>query len=143
MGLFLIILLVVFIFWPWISRWVGRWFRSYMTRRAEDMVRRAMGMPSRKEEERAARASNGSDRTQSAHTGSPHRRHASKPGSRYHRPSRTDAAALLKSVAVDVEYTEIKEFDSTTIIDDDGRGNPRVYDEEQVSDVEFMEIRER
>lgn len=104
------------------------------------MMRRMMGMPSRKEERRANRAA-GQSRDSS---GASERRESSRrtSGGRYHRQPRTDAAALLKSVAVDVEYTEIKEFESTTIVEDDGKTR-RVYNEEQVSDAEFMEIRER
>jgi len=49
MGVFLIILLLLLILWPWISPYVTRWIRMFMARRAEDMMRRMMGMPSRKE----------------------------------------------------------------------------------------------
>lgn len=109
-----------------------------MARRAEDMLRRMMGMPSHKEERRANRRS-GAYAGGDAGTGS---RKYRKSGRRYHREPRTDAAALLKSVAVDVEYTEIREFSSDSVI---GGDNPQrhAYDEEQVSDVEYMEIRER
>lgn len=140
MGLFLIILVVICLCWPWISRLLSRWFSGFMARRAEDMMRRMMGMPSRKEERRANRAAGQSRDSSGASERRESNRRAS--GGRYHRKPRTDAAALLKSVAVDVEYTEIKEFESTTIVEDDGKTR-RVYNEEQVSDVEFMEIRER
>lgn len=129
MLLFLIILVVLFLCWPMISRLLSRWFSGFMARRTEDMLRRMMGMPSRKEEKRASGRSSAS--TNAGGTS----------GSRYHREPRTDAATLLKSVAVDVDYTEIKEFGTDPVRGEEGNRS-RKYDEEQVSDVEYMEIRE-
>jgi len=109
-----------------------------MARRTEDMLRRMMGMPSRKDERRASRGAGASADTGGAQ-GS---RKARTSGRRYHREPHADAAALLKSVAVDVEYTEIREFGSDPVIGEESRQR-HTYDEEQVSDVEYMEIRER
>lgn len=107
-----------------------------MSRRAEDMMRRMMGMPSRKEERRKAKrqsAGDGFSRTRTGSAGNAHRRH---------RPPTADAAAILKSVAEDVEFTEIREFESTTIADE-LKGEQRIYREEQVTDAEFIEIKDK
>ena len=48
MGTTLIIIIILLLLWPWIVKWT----KKFMMRRAEDALRRAMGMPSRKEEER-------------------------------------------------------------------------------------------
>lgn len=104
-----------------------------MSRRAEDMMRRMMGMPSRKEEKRRQRqqerqASGDSQRGQQT---------------RRHRSPSVRAAQLMRQVAVDVDYTEIREFRSQTIIDPEPRGKHRIVLEEQVSDVEYTEIKLR
>lgn len=134
MGVFLIILLLLLILWPWISPYVTRWIRMFMARRAEDMMRRMMGMPSRKEERRRARAASaGNPRGASSGTAQRARRH---------RAPRQDAARMLRSVAEDVEFTEIREFDSAPVAGENDA--PRhTYNEEQVSDVEFTEIKDR
>ena len=107
-----------------------------MARRAEDMMRRMMGMPSRKEEERARRKAGRESRSGGSST------HRCGEGTRrHHRQPQTDAADLLNSVAEDVEFTEIREFDSTTIISDDTDGHRVEYREEQVSDAEYVEIK--
>lgn len=133
MGAFLIILIAVWllfiIFRPAVTRWVQR----FMARRAEDMMRRMMGMPSRSEEKRRRRQA-------SRDSGSGSTRGERRSSRRYHRPAQADAADLMRSVAVDVEYTEIREFESTTIADE-APGGPRVIDEEQVTDAEYTEIR--
>ena len=49
--IFLILIIFCILFWPWISRWL----RGFLARRSEDAIRRMMGMPSRKEEEKMRR----------------------------------------------------------------------------------------
>ena len=46
--IFLILIIVCILFWPWISKWL----RGYLARRSEDALRKMMGMPTRKEEEK-------------------------------------------------------------------------------------------
>lgn len=138
MGAFLIILIVVWLLFIIFRPAITRWTQQFMARRAEDMMRRMMGMPSRKEEQRRKRqASRGSE---SQADGRQPRGGAGRSSRRYHRSPRYDAADLMRSVAEDVEYTEIREFESTTIVDESD-GNTRVIDEEQVADVEYTEIR--
>lgn len=136
MGVVLIILLIIFVAWPWISKWLGQLFRWYMARKTEDMMRRMMGMPSRKEEKARAQSRRKEEEAQSRNRRKTSSRH------RYHRPPRQDAATLLRSVAEDVEYTEVREFESTHIAADRGTEHLE-YDEEQVSDAEFTEIKKK
>lgn len=53
---------------------------------------------------------------------------------------RNQGPIIPKEYAEDVEFTEIMEFQDTTIVDESGSGT-RVYRESQVSDVEFVEIK--
>lgn len=104
-----------------------------MANRAEDAMRRMMGMPSRKEEKR---------RRREAAAGGTSARGERKSGAssyqRRHSAPRQSAAALLRSVAVDVEYSEIVEFNETEIGD---RFTTKIVYEEQVSDVQYTEYK--
>ncbi len=60
MGIFLIVLILLFLCWPMIKRWMAR----FMANRAEDFIRNAAGMPprpgSRKARQQARHAANSS-----------------------------------------------------------------------------------
>ena len=132
----LAIILIIFIALYLLREPISRWLSGFMARRAEDTMRRMMGMPSRKEERRKAKrqsAGDGFSRTRTGSAGNARRRH---------RPPTADAATILKSVAEDVEFTEIREFESTTIADE-RKGEQRIYREEQVTDAEFIEIKDK
>lgn len=126
----LIILILLFLVWPLIKGPVTRWFRTFMAHRTEDMMRRMMGMPSRKEERRRRKKEEKERRKSNFSAGGPH-------GARRHR---VNPAAMMREVAVDVEYTEIKEFESRTSIDET-EGTTKIICEEQISDAEFIEIK--
>lgn len=101
-----------------------------MARRAEDMVRRMTGMPSRKEEQKRQRQQEKQRRRQE----------------RRQRPSADNDTYGIRSMqeyAVDVEYTETKEYSESDILEEDGRQEHREYHESQVSDVEYVEIKDR
>lgn len=107
-----------------------------MSRRAEDAIRRMMGMPTRKEQERRCKQS---EKRQAASS----RRDAKKKSAMQEREAdRQDALRSMKENAVDVEYTEYKEFSQTKIAVEDQDGNTTVFTENQVTDVEFVEIKE-
>lgn len=125
MGVFLIILVAIFLLWPWIVKWL----RGYMARRAEDMMRRMAGMPPRKEEERRRREQNRERRSERK------RREAERRAE--------EGLRSMREYAEDVEFTEVREFSESTIIDQEESGKRRVYSESQVSDAEYTEIRER
>lgn len=101
-----------------------------MSRRTEDMIRRMMGMPTRKEEKRRRKEQDRRRKTSGRNGYGPTRHPQNHP------------AEMMKSVAVDVEYTEIKEFNSTTIVEDQN-DNTKIITEEQITDVEFTEIKSK
>lgn len=104
-----------------------------MANRAEDAMRRMMGMPSRKEEKRRRReaAAGGTSARGERKRGASSRQ-------RRHQTPRQSAAALLRSVAVDVEYSETVEFGETEI---GGGSTTKTVYEEQVSDVQYTEYK--
>lgn len=129
---FILILIIIIALWPWISKWL----KGFMSRRAEDAIRRMMGMPTRKEQERRRKQS---EKRQAASS----RRDAKKKSAMQEREAdRQDALRSMKENAVDVEYTEYKEFSQTKIAVEDQDGNTTVFTENQVTDVEFVEIKE-
>lgn len=119
LGIFLIILLLLFWLWPYIIRWIQR----QMALRAEKIMRRMAGMPpppGSREEKKTRR------------------------NSRRERHTSNNPAPIteMRAVAEDAEYTEIKEYSEETIIDGEGRRRERrVYREEQVSDAEYVMVK--
>lgn len=47
---------------------------------------------------------------------------------------------MMKSVAVDVEYTEVVEFEQHITVETDGK-KTKIITEEQISDAEYVEIK--
>lgn len=105
-----------------------------MATRAEDMVRRMAGMPTRKEEQRRRKQNEKENR----------RNQTTRNGNRNHRSyykRGEDGVKSMKEYAEDVEYTEIKEYSESTILKQDETGHSHIYNESQVSDVEFIETK--
>lgn len=126
MGVALIIIIVICLFWPVIVRWL----QGFMARRAEDMVRRMAGMPSRKEEKRRRKEQTRRERHNDCDSSS-----AADPA---------EGVRAMKEYAEDVAFTEIREFSSDEVIAEEGNGkNRRIYREDQVSDAEYVEIKTR
>ena len=90
-------------------------------------MRRMMGMPSRKEEERARRQSRNTGRASERKDKAGWADQSYSRRGRRHRPARYRAADLMRAVAVDVENTE--------------GARVRVETEEQVTDVKFTELK--
>jgi len=130
LAIFLLIIIITFIFWPWISKWL----KVFMAHRAEDMVRRMTGMPSRKEEEKRRRqqekreSSNGRKRGYGYNTGF------------YDSSTSDNSIKNMQRYAEDVEFTETIEYSGDSIPEDDNNSR-RVYRESQVSDAEYDEIK--
>lgn len=148
MGYVLLVLFIILLSWP---LWRG-WFYRFMQRRAEDTLRRMMGLPSRKEEKRRRKAE---ERRQSraASEGRQDNPSASSSGQRQRRRAYTYSSSrhiIPPEYAVDVEFTEIKEFRQTEINGAEsfrrrfGRrkasSDSAEYAESQVEDAEFTEI---
>ncbi len=139
MYLFLVIILIIALFWPWISRWL----RGFMARRMEDVFRRMAGMPTRKEEQKRARQQARAAGKEDSGFHNPFSR--KKEGVRSEeerRAGRAEAIRYMRLYAIDVEFIEIREYSATEIIADDGSGRrQRIYLESQVSDAEYILIK--
>lgn len=133
----LIILIVWLLFGSRISAWISNRFHTFVANKTEDMLRKAMGMPPRpdsregkRRQKRGAYAGSGEGEPDSARR-------------RRRRSSRADSGPIIpKEYAEDVEFVEFKEFSSTTEETADG-GSVRFRRESQVSDVEFVEIKNK
>ena len=125
MGVALIILLVVCLLWPWLMKLL----RVYMARRAEDMLRRMAGAPPRQKKSRNPFKGKRED-------GSAKKRH------RRQQPPTPSPAQMMRDVAEDVEYTEIREFTQTTERVGDTTRTRTVYHESQVEDAKYTEVKE-
>lgn len=133
---FIIILLSLILVWMIFGDRIKAWSQRRMVDKMEDLFRESMGMPTAKEErrrrkqaEKEARRNNGFTRqNQEAPSRDPFQQ---KPDS-----------ILPKEYAEDVEFTEYKEYSSSSTIkskSDDAETEIKV--ESQVSDVEFTEIK--
>lgn len=120
MGTALIILIVIAAFFPLVMRWLQR----FMQRRAEDILRRAVGMPPRDKNRRNSRSKSTYSRKRQSHSSS-------------------DEPIIPREYAEDVEFTETKDFSSGAKLHDgtDIRKETEVNQEKQISDVEWEEIR--
>lgn len=133
---FIIILLSLILIWMIFGDRIKAWSQRRMVDKMEDMFRQSMGMPTAKEErrhrkqaEKEARRNNGFTRPSS--------------GSQSRDPFRQKPDSILpKEYAEDVEFTEYKEYSSsTTIKSEDSGTETEIKVESQVSDVEFTEIK--
>lgn len=141
-----ILIVLVFLFWalgPLMRRWVGPWIQRWAMHRQEDMIRRMMGMPTRKEEKKARkqagknRKERGASRFRQAAAGS-------RRGYSASRRSSFSTVHLLQFVAEDVEFTEIKEYSRTEEIGGGEAKKGAEYREEtQVEDAVYTEIKSR
>lgn len=111
-----------------------------MARRAEDYLRRATGMPPRPGSRDEKRQQKTSRQTSGASGG---RANAYSRRSRQQKRSYRDPnePIIPREYAEDVEFVETRSYSETTI-GADGPA-PRQYNESQVSDVEFVEIKDK
>lgn len=129
--IFLIVLLVLWMLMPAITRWLRPFIARWFAQRVEKAFRRAAGMPPpppsggrKKAEQRRQRKSAGSTSRRRSDSG------------------RRNGPAIPPEYAVDVEYTEIKEYSSDRLDIDDASGQTaEVKVEEQVSDAQWVEIK--
>ncbi len=115
-----------------------------MARKSEDMIRRMMGMPPREKQstrQRKQRQPSSNDEDSASSRRSRSQGFKSRTERRRRRNAQS-VAALMQAVAVDVTFTEIREFSSTVIGEDGGATVSYAY-EEQISDVTFVEIKEK
>lgn len=126
-GLAIIILIVVFFWlvWPALSRWLKR----KAMERAEDYMRKSMGMPPRDKKSRKKNAEN-SDAGYTYYQRTRRKPYTSNP----------NEPLIPKEYAEDVEYVETKDYSESESRLRDGRGF-ETYHESQISDAEFTEIK--
>lgn len=136
-GIACVILFLILVLGPALRRWFAPLLQRWMLGKMEDNMRRMAGMPTRKEEKKARRQArkmkeDAADRFRRAAGGT-----RTYGRGRYGRHQESPAQ-LLRYVAEDVEFTEIKEFSSEG---EHHRVEYRV--EEQIEDVEFTEYKDR
>lgn len=135
--IFIIVVVALWLVWPTVTRWIRAWVMRKLQRRAEDYMRAAAGMPPREEAKRSRRGSK--EQRRGAASGDTERGYA---GRRRRAQSRGDEPLIPKEYAVDVEYVEIKEYsESVTIGADSKAAETREWHESQVTDVEWIEIK--
>lgn len=117
MATFLIILIIIVLLWPVLMRWL----RGYMARRAENYLRSRMGMPPRDDSRRRPR------------------RGASAKPERPENEHRPTEPIIPKDYAVDVEFTEVKDYSEADLLKSNPDGT--VYHESQVEDAVYTEIK--
>ena len=140
MGILIVIIVLVVVCWPWISRW----FRGFLARRTEDYLRKATGMPPRPGSREAKRQAREQERSQQQ--ARQQESYAYSGGSRSRRrrnPYSHQGPIIPKEYAEDVEFVEMVSYSENTIGVADNAGNAKVYHESQVSDVEWVEIKKK
>ncbi len=116
---------------PYIARWVSRLVQEWVARKIRNKMREAMGMPPEsKEERRAQREQFRQQQEEAAYAR--RRRRSSDPTFSLRR--------ILHSYAVDIEFTEIREYSTRTEIHPEA-GGARVIIENQVTDAEYILLR--
>ncbi len=136
--IFLIIMAVLWVAWPFVTRWIRAWVMRRLQNKAEDYIRQAAGMPPRQEAKSRAKKANsrrGGSRQEAPQGTASGRRRASSSYGRRRGP------IIPKEYAVDVEYVEIKEYSSATVIGETPQGERVEWHESQVTDAEWVEIK--
>lgn len=137
----MIILLVFFVVMPLLLRFLRPYIQRWLMGRMEDAMRRRMGMPTRKEEERMRREASRSGSSASSSRAS---RDTSDTYSRQRQYSyrRGHGDPIIpKEYAEDVEFTEVKTYSQTDI--SGGDVSHGEYHESQVEDAEYVEIKDK
>lgn len=124
-GTIIAIILIVFLLWPQITRWITR----LMMRSWEKKLRKMAGQFGG-----AAPPPNEGKRPD----GRRRKGNNPPPGSR----PKQHPARMMKEVAEDVQYTEVREYSQTTI-HTESDGTSTTYSETQVEDVKFTEIKDK
>ena len=143
-GVICVLLFLLLAFGPVLRRIFAPMLQRWMLGKMEDNMRRMAGMPTRKEERKARKESGRRWRRRSA--GGAERFGEAARGARSRRSGATESVGtMMRYVAEDVEFTEIKEFsDNSSAIGDDSNRVAETKShtvESQVEDAEFEEIR--
>lgn len=125
LGILILIVLFLSLVWPKISAWLKR----KAIERAENYMRRAMGMPPREKE--------GKRQYSGTNTYGNNRRHTGR-GQSYEGDS--EGPIIPKEYAEDVEFIETKDYSSRSH-DKTESASSESFHESQISDVEWTEIK--
>lgn len=131
MTAFIIIISIILLFWMWpyIMRLLAPYFQNWIVGKMEDRMRRMMGMPTRKEERKAARKKEKEEKKERG-------KGKSQPSGQSRR-----GKIIPPEYAEDVEFVEYKNVSETEIIKESPEGKTEYYYESQIEDVEFIEIK--
>lgn len=137
-----VIILILIIIWMLFGTRISYWMQRKLMETMEDRVRRAMRMPTGKEERKRNREARKAERKNEGRFHHPDEKRSDR--NPYHsRPN----SILPKEYAEDVEFTEYKEFHSSTTLDETlttKNGEKVTFRiEEQVSDAEYIDIKTR
>lgn len=123
-GTIIAIILIVFLLWPQITRWITR----LMMRSWEKKLRKMAGQFG--------------GATPPPNEGKRHGGRRQKGDTPPPQPRPKHPARMMKEVAEDVQYTEVREYSQTTIHTESG-DTSTTYTETQVEDVKFTEIKDK
>ncbi|MDE7081772.1 MAG: hypothetical protein K2O78_08995 [Muribaculaceae bacterium] len=134
----IVIILALIAIWLIFAPYIRPWLQRRAEQKLADYLRRQMGMPTEKEQRKAEKEAR---RQQNARYGT---WSAPDPRRRADARRRPNEPIIPREYAVDVEYTEIREFSQTIIRTQDSKSGSRVdfKVENQVSDVEYTEIKQ-
>ena len=136
MTVFLAIILLLAIIWLCFGNQIRNWIHRRMMQRMEDIIRRSMGMPSVKEEQKMRKQAEKQNRKSGFRDpGAGTRTHH---GPEVVRPD----TIIPKEYAEDVDFVEYKDFSQSVEISESDDATS-VRTEEQVSDVEYVEIKNK
>lgn len=124
-GTIIAIILIVFLLWPQITRWITRLMMRSWEKKLRNMAGQFGG---------AAPPPNEGKRPD----GRRRKGNNPPPGSR----QKQHPARMMNEVAEDVQYTEVREYSQTTI-HTESDGTSTTYSETQVEDVKFTEIKDK
>ncbi|MDE7413414.1 MAG: hypothetical protein K2N05_06460 [Muribaculaceae bacterium] len=152
MAFFIVILILLLL--PLIFPFISRMIKNYFMGKMEDRMRRMMGMPTRAEEKKARKAQeredrrngwNDSDQRQDdrreERTGFSRRYGFRGRGRNHNVGNPAESVRMMKSYAEDVEFVEIREYSAEIRFEQDqAAGNVKITLEEQMTDAEFVMV---
>ncbi len=122
------IIILLIVIWMIFGERISAGIRTFMAHRAEDTVRRMMGMPTRKQERKARRQAE----KQAAGRSSAYRAQNGSSAKSEH--------IIPPEYAEDVEYVEVRDYSRTDTVIKDEKGDT-IYHETQVEEAVIIEER--
>ncbi len=133
--------MALWLLWPIIWRMIRPTVQRYLARKTEDYIRRATGMPPRPKQEHRQKKETSESGAGSRDTRGEWFYDTGERRRRQQRNRSGREPLIPKEYAVDVEFVEILDYSSATVIGEDSSGQQQVYHESQVSDAEYVMIK--